>query len=46
MKTIQLTPQEFYTFKQLAKFKYIVELIKHQYVFICADINELAKLGY
>ena len=46
MKTIDLTPHEFYTFKQLAKFKYIIELIKHQHVFITADINELAMLGY
>lgn len=46
MKTIQLTPHEFYTFKQLAKFNYIIELIKHPSVFITADINELAKLGY
>jgi hypothetical protein len=46
MKTIELTPKEFYIFKQLAKFKYIIELIKHQHVFITADINELSKLGY
>ena len=46
MKTIDLTPHEFYLFKQLARFNYIVELIKHQQVFITADINELAKLGY
>lgn len=46
MKTIDLTPHEFYTFKQLAKFNYIIELIKHQQVFITADIKELAKLGY
>lgn len=46
MKTINLTPQEFYTFKQLATFNYIIELIKHQQVFITADIKELAMLGY
>jgi hypothetical protein len=46
MKTIQLTPHEFYLFKQLAKFKYIIELIKYQHVFITADIKELAMLGY
>ena len=46
MKTIELTPQEFYLFKQLAKFKYIIELIKNQHVFVKADINELSKLGY
>lgn len=46
MKTIDLTPHEFYLFKQLATFNYIVELIKHQQVFITADIKELAKLGY
>ena len=46
MKTITLTPKEFYLFKQLAKFKYIIELIKHQSVFVTADINELSKLGY
>ena len=46
MKTIELTPKEFYIFRQIAKFKYIIELIKHQHVFITADINELSKLGY
>ena len=46
MKTIELTPQEFYTFKQLARFNYIIELIKPQQVFITADIKELAMLGY
>ena len=46
MKTIDLTPHEFYTFKQLAKFNYIIELVKHQHVFITADIKELAMLGY
>jgi hypothetical protein len=46
MKTIDLTPHEFYLFKQLAKFNYIVELIKHQHVYITADIKELARLGY
>lgn len=46
MKTIELTPQEYYLFRQLARFNYIVELIKHQHVFISADINELARLGY
>ena len=46
MKTIELTPNEFYTFKQIAKFKYIIELIKHPSVFVTADINELARLGY
>ena len=46
MKTIELTPQEYYLFRQLAKFNYIVELIKYQQVFISADINELARLGY
>jgi hypothetical protein len=46
MKTIQLTPNEFYIFKQIAKFKYVIELIKHQSVFVTADINKLAMLGY
>ena len=46
MKTVQLTAKEFYIFKQLAKFKYIIELIKHQSVFVTADIKELSKLGY
>lgn len=46
MKTIELTPKEFYLFKQLAKFKYIIELIKHQSVFIQASEQDLARLGY
>lgn len=46
MKTIQLTPQEFYIFKMIAKFKYRIQRIKHTSVFIEADINDLAVLGY
>ena len=46
MKTVKLTPKEFYMFKLLAKFKYTIELIKHQSVFIQADTQDLAMLGY
>jgi hypothetical protein len=46
MKTVQLTPKEFYVFKQVVKFNYVIELIKKQTVFIRADIKQLESLGY
>jgi hypothetical protein len=46
MKTVQLTPREFYLFKQMATFTYVIELIKKQTVFIRADKNQLESLGY
>jgi hypothetical protein len=46
MKTIQLTPREWDTFKKIATFDYVVELIKGQQVFIRADIKHLESLGY
>jgi hypothetical protein len=46
MKTIQLTPQEFYIFKVVAKFKYRIQRIKHTSVFIEADTKDLALIGY
>jgi len=46
MKTVQLTPKEFYVFKVLAKFKYTIELIKGQSVFVQADIKDLSLIGY
>jgi len=46
MKLIQLTPREFYLFKQMAKFKYAIELIKGNSVFIRADEKQLESLGY
>jgi len=35
MKTIQLTPQEFYIFKMIANFEYKIESIKHTVKLIC-----------
>jgi hypothetical protein len=46
MKTVQLTPKEFYVFKQVVKFNYVIERIKKQTVFIRADIKQLESLGY
>jgi len=46
MKLIQLTPREFYLFKQVVTFDYVIELIKGQQVFIRADIKHLESLGY
>ena len=46
MKLIQLTPREFYLFKQVVTFDYVIELIKKQTVFIRADIKQLESLGY
>jgi hypothetical protein len=46
MKTIQLTPREFYVFKQLFTYTYVIELIKGQQVFIRADIKHLESLGF
>jgi hypothetical protein len=46
MKTVQLTPKEFYVFKQVVKFNYVIELIKKQTVFIRADAKQLESLGY
>jgi hypothetical protein len=46
MKTVLLTPNEFYVFKQVVKFNYVIELIKKQTVFIRADAKQLESLGY
>ena len=46
MKTIQLTPQEFYIFKVVAKFKYRLESIKHTVVSIEANTQDFELLGY
>lgn len=46
MKLIQLTPREWDTFKKIATFTYVVELIKKQTVFIRADEKQLESLGY
>jgi hypothetical protein len=46
MKTVQLTPREWDTFKKIATFNYVIELIKKQTVFIRADIKQLESLGY
>jgi hypothetical protein len=46
MKTVQLTPREFYLFKQIFTFDYVIELIKKQTVFIRADAKQLESLGF
>ena len=46
MKTVQLTPREFYLFKQIFTYAYVIELIKGQQVFIRADIKQLESLGF
>jgi hypothetical protein len=46
MKLIQLTPREFYLFKQVVTFDYVIELIKKQTVFIRADSKQLESLGF
>ena len=46
MKLIQLTPREFYVFKQVFTYAYVIELIKGQQVFIRADEKQLESLGY
>jgi hypothetical protein len=50
MKTVELTPKEFYEFKQLwatyyGSFVYHMIVLKGS-VFIEADISKLAKLGF
>ena len=45
MKTIELTPREFYNFKSIAHFIFSIVVVK-QIVYIEADAIELAKLGY
>lgn len=48
MKTIELTPREYYEFMKLAsgRFVFQIELIKDQAIFVIADEKELAKVGY
>lgn len=46
MKLVQLTPKEFYLFKQMATFTYVIELIKKQQIFIRADAKQLESLGF
>jgi hypothetical protein len=45
MKTIELTPQEFYVFKQLTNNYYIIR-ISGGHVFVESEIGLLARLGY
>ena len=45
MKTIQVTPTEFYLFRQLANFLYDFKVID-SLVHIVADEQKLAMLGY
>ena len=46
MKTIELTPKEYYIFKAIAKFSYKVQKIHKASIFIEADITDLSILGY
>jgi len=45
MRTVTLTPTEFYSFKQLATFLFDMD-IKKGFVFITADAKKLEALGY
>lgn len=45
MKTISLTPTEFYSFKQIASFWFDL-YIKGGFVFITANADALDSLGY
>ena len=45
MKTIEISPKEFYQFKELAKFYYEFN-IRFGIVSIYANIEELEALGY
>ena len=45
MKTVTLTPAEFYSFKQLANFFFDM-YVKSGFIFITADADQLEKIGY
>ena len=45
MKTIELTPREFFDFKKIAKFKFESKVI-HGLVVVTASIEPLSKLGF
>lgn len=45
MRTITLTPQEFYSFKQVATFMFDL-YVKQGFVFVTADSDSLDELGY
>ena len=45
MRTIELTPMEWYNFRAIAHFVFNMRVTK-QIVYIEADANELASLGY
>lgn len=45
MKTIELTPKEFYLFMELAHFTFKFT-VKKQIITVEADANKLAELGY
>jgi hypothetical protein len=46
MKTIKLTPQEFYIFKIVAHFEYKIQSIKHTVVSIEANQQDLELIGF
>ena len=45
MKTISLTPTEFYSFRQLAHFVFDM-YVQSGFIHITANADELEKLGY
>jgi len=45
MKTVTLTPTEFYSFQQIAFFWFDM-YVKNGFVFITANIDHLDALGY
>jgi len=45
MRTITLTPTEFYSFKQLASFWFDM-YVKSGFVHITADADQLDQIGY
>jgi len=45
MKTIELTPREYYNFKQIANFFFMASVV-HGLVLVTADINSLQQLGF
>jgi len=46
MKTIHLTPEEWYIFKVIATFEYKIQSIKHTIVSIEANKQDLEVLGF
>lgn len=45
MKTINLTPREYYNFMKIAKFVFNAKVF-HGLVYVTANVNYLKELGY